>query len=227
MSKNLVAWKGEVTLKRAQWDTANGHTVQFNLPDPGGDDKANPFKRFTKMRKGRVGTRFEAVIFDTADEPACAYNDGAMLKGWTDSNTGQTVSFWLANVEGVEHPLAGYREGDQFMIALVELSDEDEPVDQERRARAEKVDEELKKPKRHGQLPSQGCALVCNNPDFWSYLNEILEPDKPVQSAASAAAHVRELLGIESRREMDTNPEAEEAWHKIRRAFVEWDSVPA
>lgn len=221
MSKNLVAWQGEVTLKKAQWDSTNGHTVQFNLPDPGGDDKANPFKRFTKMRKGRVGTRFEAVIFDTAAEPACAYNDGAMLKGWTDSNTGQTVSFWLANVEGVEHPLSGYREGDTFALALVELTDEEDPVDQGKRERAEKVTEELK-PKRKEQLTSQGCALVCNNPDFWGYLNHVLEPDQPIASANAAAEAVRDLLGIESRRELDLNEFMANEWHKIRRAFVDW-----
>lgn len=221
MSKNLVAWKGEVTLKRAQWDSANGHTVQFNLPDPGGDDKANPFKRFTKMRKNKVGTRFEAVIFDTAPEPACAYNDGAMLKGWTDSNTGQTVSFWLANVEGVEHPLAGYREGDAFVIALVELSDEDEPIDQDKRERAEQVQEKLDKPRRREQLVSQGCALVCNNPDFWRYLEELVG-GPPVTSAESAATIMRELLGIQSRRELDQSPELAAKWDRVRHAFVEW-----
>jgi hypothetical protein len=224
MSKNLVAWQGEVALKKAQWDSANGHTVQFALPDPEGADKANPFKRFTKMRKNKVGTRFEAVIFDTSPEPACVYNDGAMLKGWTDSNTGQTVSFWLANVDGMEHPLSGYREGDTFAVALVEMSDEDAPIDQQKRERGEAVAEELSGKKRHGQLPSQGCALVCGNPDFWGYLNEILEPDAPIKSAAHAAVAVRELLGIESRRELDQSKDVEDQWHKIRRAFVEWSN---
>ena len=226
MGKNIVAWKGDVTLKRAQWDSANGYTVQFALPDPEGADKANPFKRFTKMRKGRVGTRFEAIIFDTSDEPAQVYNDGAMLKGWTDSNTGQTVSFWLANVEGGDHPMASYKEGEAFAIALVELSEDDTPIDQGKRERAESAAEQLERPKKKGQLVSQGCAMVCGNPKFWDFLNELGGFDPPmVKSTIDAASVVRDLVGVVSRRELDESEEAAEAWHKIRRRFVEWQDV--
>lgn len=227
MIKNLVAWQGSVTLKRAQWDSANGYTVQFGLPDPEETDKANPFKRFTKMRKGKVGTRFEAIIFDTAPEPAQVYNDGAMLKGWTDSNTGHAVSFWLANVEGGDHPMASYKEGDTFAIALVELSDEDAPIDQAKRERAESAAEQLERPKKHGQLVSQGCAMVCGNPDFWEFLTSTGNFDPPVKSALEAATIVRELIGIVSRRELDENPKAALVWHGIRRKFVDWQHASA
>lgn len=225
MSKNLVAWQGTAVLRRAQWDSRNGHTVQFGLPEPEAEDKSNPFRRFTKMRKGRVGTRFEAIIFDTAEEPAQVYNDGAMLKGWTDSNTGQTVSFWLANVEGGEHPMASYREGEAFAIALVELSEDDEPIDQSKRERAEDAAGQLDRTKKRGQLTSQGCALVCNNPEFWDYLSEV--SGEPVKSALDAATTVRDIIGISSRRELDESEERAEEWHKIRRAFVAWQNVPA
>ena len=218
--KNIVAWQGVARLKKAQWDTANGYTVQFALPDPDGEDKSNPFKRFTKMRKGRVGTQFEAIIFETIESPAQVYNDGAMLKGWTDSNTGQTVSFWLANVDGGEHPLAAYTEGTDFAIALVELTEDSAPIDQDKRERAEEVAAGPKP--RHQQTPAEGCALVCNNPIFWSFVTD--ELGLPCWSKEGAADAVRALLGISSRRELNESAERAEEWDKVRRRFVEWQN---
>lgn len=215
--KNIIAWQGVAKLKKAQWDTSNGYTVQFSLPDPEGDDKSNPFKRFTKMRKGRVGTQFEAIIFETVENPAQVYNDGAMLKGWTDSNTGQTVSFWLANVEGGEHPMAAYTEGTEFAIALVEMTEDSAPVDQVKRERAE----EVAKP-RHQQTPAEGCAIICNNPIFWSFIED--EYKIQCRSKEDAACTVRAQLNISSRRELNENKDAADRWDEIRHRFVEWQN---
>jgi len=226
---DVVAWAGIGILKKAQWDSANGYTVQFALEEPDGDDKSNPFKRFTKMRKNRVGTRFAAVIVVSEYKQLEAYNDEVMLKGWTDSNTGQTVSFWLANVGGNGHPFAAFKDGAQFAIALVELSDDNEAVDQKKRKRAEVAQEKPEPPakkERHHQSKAEACAIICNNPLFWEFIssrNWAGLPEMSIVDAAGAARVVRWWLNISSRRELDTNPDVAIVYeNEIRAPFVEW-----
>lgn len=223
---SVTAWADVAVLKKAQWDSTNGYTVQFALSEPTTEDKSNPFKRFTKMRKNRVGTRFGAVIVVAKYESIRTYNDEVMLKGWTDSNAGQTVSFWLANVGGNGHPFAGFSEGEEFAIALVELDDDNTAVDQDKRERAEaalpKNGEAVKPKERHKQSLAQAAAMMCNNPVFWKWIDRV-HPVWGATDATEAASFMRGYLAIESRRVLDTDMVKAELFHaNIRKPFVDW-----
>ncbi|WP_369326524.1 hypothetical protein AB6N01_20580 [Alcaligenes nematophilus] len=59
---------------------------------------------------------------------------------------------------------------------------------------------------------STASAILCHNPRFQAYLG--------VACNEAAAAHVRHVCGVTSRRELDTNKKAAERFHTLRRQFV-------
>lgn len=63
------------------------------------------------------------------------------------------------------------------------------------------------------QSLAQVAGTLCTRPDFWDYLG--------VASEVEAAARVRELCGVASRSEFDTNAMAGQRFHdQVRRPFA-------
>ena len=62
MNKGIVAFAGEVTLEKVIWDNVWGQYIFLKLEQQKETKLANPFKKFTKMRANKVGTRFHAVF---------------------------------------------------------------------------------------------------------------------------------------------------------------------
>lgn len=133
---NLVAFQGTVEILNATWSLDSGRTVELRLC---GDayDRVHPFKRFQKKRNGRVGTRFQAAFsrVDTGDQ---VLSMEVMLAAWKDSSSiGQSITLWLDDEIAV-HPFCGCQRrkaqqpGELFALVLVELNDDDSPVNQSR-----------------------------------------------------------------------------------------------
>jgi hypothetical protein len=222
-----VAWAGELMLLEAKWSDKDGHTVKFKLVTPN-EDRPNPFKAFTKRRSGRGGTRFHAALSHVGRvrAEAVAYNGEFMLAGWSDtSGAGYTVSFWCEAPEQGMHAFEGYRRSvDTFMAALVELDEDDQPVDQEKRERVEAAQkpEGPASPERPVQRLSTVAAWMCMAEDFWAWANQ-QGSDVPVISDDLAAGWMRKRLGVDSRRQLDQDPEVARRFHEeIRKPFVEW-----
>lgn len=215
-----VAWHGELMLAEAKWSDKDGHMVKFKLADSD-PDHANPFKKWTKRRKGRAGTRFSAVLVEVKRPDRKSYVGELMLAGWGDTSTqGHTVTFWVEPPVGARmHPFEGYdRDRDSFMAALVELQDDEEPVEQAVREKVEATPPP-KKPKR--QALSQAAALLCTNPIFWQWAEA--QGEWQVNSEQEAAEWLRDQLGIDSRRMLDMYDHVAQQFHEqIRKPFVEW-----
>lgn len=137
MDNRLIAYQGTVEILNAQWSLDAGRTVELRLT---GDafDRVHPFKRFQRRRNGRMGTRFQAAFSrtDTGDQVLVMET---MLAAWKDSSSvGQSITLWLDN-EVETHPFCGCtrrkasESGDVFALVLVELNDDDSPVDQHQR----------------------------------------------------------------------------------------------
>lgn len=134
MDERLVAWQGTVEILNATWSLDSGRTVELRLC---GDafDRLHPFKRFQKKRNGRVGTRFQAA-FSRVDSGQEVLAMEVMLAAWKDSSSvGQSITLWLDD-EVETHPFCGCTRrkanvtGDVFALVLVELADDDSPVNQ-------------------------------------------------------------------------------------------------
>lgn len=216
--ENLIAYKGNVTLDKAIWDNIWGMYVTFDLEQRAHElTTANPFKRFTRMKKGKVGTRFSMAV--TNEDEDIVYNDEAMLKGWSDGTTGWKVTFWIQGAEG--HPFIPHEKGTQFALAAVELDDDQTPVDQVKRERVTTA----KKHRKQGL--SNYAALLCRTPEFWDWLMKVKGniPAEGEDKTVWAKKWMCYRLDIESRAELDTNKEAISQFHKqIRGPYSEWYS---
>jgi hypothetical protein len=198
----------------------------------GMEDHRNPFERFTKRRKGKAGTRFMMVcqlIIDKADGMRqMIYEDEVMLAGWNDSQQkGHTVKFWLS-ADHMGHPFEGISRTSTLIASLVELDDDDEPIDQNMRDRVE----------RQGKLPSERvsyvAAMLCKSEGLWEYIKEQGEWEEAEIGSEADTARVGGYhdvarywmlmkLGIKSRAELDKDPELAERFHnEIRRPFLDW-----
>ena len=138
--------------------------------------------------------------------------------GWTDSHTGgPKVTFWLQSSEDLEAFRAmtvrkGNVAGQRFMAALVEIGDDEQPVQL-----IPPDSRELEKPK--GGALAKLAGMWCNDPEFQNWAmgathNGIYWPCDNPQEAKEL---VCELCGIESRAELDNSPEAAEKFHSLIR----------
>ena len=205
-------------LMEAKWNDKDGHLVRFKLVSPN-EERPNPFKSYTKRRNGRGGTRFGAGISHVQGS-RFEYGGELMLAGWADSSTqGYTVTFWCEPPERGMHVFDGFTRGkDSFMVALTELDDDEKPIDQAQRERVEKAQSP-----RRTQTLSNAAALLCTNTDFQRWIAEKNPGFAPIRSSEHAADWMRHVLDIESRRELDKDPDKARLYHEeIRKPFVAW-----
>ncbi|QMV32387.1 hypothetical protein 8G_00069 [Ralstonia phage Hyacinthe] len=147
------------------------------------------------------------------------FSGEVQLASWSEShNGGCKVTFWLQSPEDLDAFRAltvrkGNTAGHRFMAALVEISDDEQPVQPESEA-----------PK-GGQL-AKLAGMLCDQPDFWAFLNWCdANGGQIISSAEDAANFVREVCGVASRAELDHNHYAAERFHmEIRLPYVRWQA---
>ena len=142
------------------------------------------------------------------------------LAGWSESHTsGCKVTFWLSSPDELEAFRAltvrkGNTAGHRFMAALVEIGDDEKPVEPE--------------PKPPRAQMGDACyrtVMWCQEPTFCAWINSTTHngifwhaTDKD-----SARRFVCEICDVDSRKELDTNNEANKAWHRlIRQPYSEY-----
>lgn len=215
----MIAYHANVQMHEAKWTDKEGSTVTFKLPMGQQEDHRNPFHYYTKRRKNRAGTRFMMVCVDQILKQEI-YADEVMLCGWNDSQTnGHTVKFWLTH-DHMGHPFEGYERGEpqRFYISLVEIDDDQEPIDQQVRERVE----------RQGKRPSERlsyvAAMLCKNEGFWTWLREAKNVE--VNSEDDARIVMLGMLGLSSRGILDKNEYQAKRFHEIvRKPFIEWQET--
>lgn len=140
------------------------------------------------------------------------------LAGWSEShNGGCKVVFWLPSSEDLDAFRAltvrkGNQSGHRFMAALVEVGDDELPV----------------QPAPQTEQPKGGALAVlagrlCQDPEFWQFLSAKKPRAEPIASADAAAQAIRDICNVDSRAELDHIKEAAEAFHaEIRLPYVRW-----
>ena len=220
MTSGIVAFAGDVTLEKSIWDSVWTMYIFLKLGDKGlQPELANPFKKFTKMRKGKVGTRFHAVF--SLSNGDIFYDDEVMLKNWSDGSSGWTLHLWVSPDKDGLHPFMGVEDKTVFALAMVELDDDNTAIDQVKRARVEAA------PKtRRLRTLSNYAAQLCRQPEFWTYLADRYDLVIVRDQAEVAALWMRERLGIDSRAQLDDDRFVADQFHAdIRRPFAKWNSL--
>lgn len=143
------------------------------------------------------------------------------LAGWSESHTGGCkVTFWLQSPDELAAFRAltvrkGNTAGHRFMAALVEIGDDELPV------------QPVAEPKPREPL-GDACyrtVMWCNDPVFWQWANATTFNGIffYVNNKEDARAFVCELCKIDSRKELDTNNEANKTWHReIRQPYADY-----
>lgn len=137
------------------------------------------------------------------------------LAGWSESHTsGCKVTFWLSSPDDLEAFRAltvrkGNTAGHRFMAALVEIGEDELPVQQPT----------PEKPK-GGEL-ARLAGIWCNEPKFWRWIRTVGGPE--IDNNMHAAEWIRKTCDVESRVELDHNEEAGDYFHEgIRLPFSEY-----
>lgn len=131
-------------------------------------------------------------------EKIVCFSDESMLLAWAESNTrGRTVTFLLPE-EGDEHPMkhftvkSGKRAGQRFLLTLVQLDDDERPVE---------------------RTPSQIAFLLCQDEAFWHWANE--RSFDTIDNEEAARAYILTACGIDSRAKLDKNVQARAVWEAM------------
>ena len=99
--------------------------------------------------------------------------------------------------------------GTRFQAALVEINDNEMPVEQPKG----KLDwREVQ--------PAAQAGIRCAEPRFWTFLLD--EQGIEVNNKDDAASAVRTMCGIKSRSELSTNHKARVLWNQLDAAYREW-----
>lgn len=118
-----------------------------------------------------------------------------MLLDWSETGKGGRKIVLQLDNEAPQHPFTGSRTkqgktlGQRYMAVFVPIGDDEQPVE---------------------KTPSQMAFLLCQDPNFWEFLDE--RSFAKIDSEDAARAHICEGCGIKSRGELDTNAGARSAW---------------
>lgn len=225
----LIAYHGELELLNAKWELASGRTVEFRLIETADMAKQlNPFKEYQRRRNGHVGQRFHGSIVPVGSEEP-AYDGEVMLCGWSDSERGKTVKWWL-DEEADRHPFAGYGRrsssapGSLFMGVFALLSDDGKAENQDQKSVAEG----------RGRRLSSQVHLMITSPMFVRFMTERSRKTAALQRNGKAwdtmhdgemmtKAYIKKFLGIESLSDLDRDAGKAEMFHRtFRIPYARW-----
>lgn len=151
-----------------------------------------------------------------------AFSGEIQLAGWSESHTGGCkVTFWLSSPD----ELAAFRTltvrkgntaGQRFMAALVEVGDDELPVQP---APVADVGMPITEPK--GGALAKLAGMWCADKTFQSWLE--LDPDNAAPTENGAALCLYALCNIQSRRQLDHDTAAAERFNRlIRGPYMKW-----
>jgi hypothetical protein len=100
--------------------------------------------------------------------------------------------------------------GTRYMVALVEIGDDETPVERP-----------VEKPKDNPHKLSQQAAMLCGEGRFQAFLSAQCPNGFPYDDIESAR-RVRVLCRVDSRAELDANPEAAARWRNLKAEYEAW-----
>lgn len=144
------------------------------------------------------------------------YAGEMQLAGWSESHTGGAkVTFWLSGPDELAAFRAltvrkGNTSGQRMMAVFVEIGDNEEPV----QPPAQPAD----KPSALGDVCYR-TVQWCADPKFWDWINSTTHNGIlwHIKSEFDAKEFVCEICGVTSRKELDSDNEANKAWHRLIR----------
>lgn len=136
--------------------------------------------------------------------------------------------------------------GTRYMLALVEIGDDEQPVRKDGEANQQETTETANRADRsrqpdktppasdtdhparakswHDMSPAQQAGMLCAYPAFINFLRA--EYNSSIISKADAAVHVRSLCGVDSRADIDKSSAAQMRWRNLVSQYRAWMKEP-
>lgn len=147
-------------------------------------------------------------------EPTPTFAGEVQLRRWSESNTqGVQVTFALA--ESADLDKFKGLDGKRFMAVLVQIGDDEQPVDARNSGDVPKPGKSRNDREPLGDLCWRAVQW-CKDPEFISWMASLAA--LPSMTEELARNHILLLCGVESRKELDTNPEAARLFNQLIRA---------
>lgn len=146
------------------------------------------------------------AIADTARQNAMQVE--AKKDGLSQLQSGEWVLKLKLHAADIPTPLLTANMGTRYMLAVVEIGDNEEPVQQE-------------KPK--GKSYAQQAAMCCGEPGFHVFCHDTLNWEiSPVQNEERIAEQLRAHCGVISRADLIEGTEAGTKWRKLWLDYQNW-----
>lgn len=147
---------------------------------------------------------------------------------YRQSKDGVVVSF-VVHPNEVPDGLATAPLGARYVVALVQVGDDEKPVRKEAMQKKTLPQPDDMRPpagarRRFEDLqPQQQAGIRCSEPIFIAFLKETRPDDW--HEAEDAAACVRLICDVHSRVELGTNPKARVIWNQLDLAYQAWKAL--
>lgn len=123
--------------------------------------------------------------------------------------------------------------GTRYAVVLVEIGDDEQPVQKEAAAKPRQDAPQHSRPDGAKRMdwrdmqPAAQAALRCDQPAFRTFLTEqhSFRPRTDHDSADEAAEFIRNFFGIKSRSELGTDPRRRMLWKQMDDQFLAWKQV--
>lgn len=219
--ERFVAFEGFVRLMKWQDTSTSGPKVWFALGDRVDLDH---FEKATKRRGKKAGQRYMlTVATDLGDPlenaPTECWFAGAQWSHQSEPSITlvfESVDFWR-RYGTADHDSVGQA----FHFTMVQLQENEQPVDQEQADLVEQGQKRLK-----GGPRSKNVALLTQGRDFQSFVGYRMGTPRDrwyLVGADSADRWIKQVCGVQSKIEFDHNEEAWERYEKlIRTPFLTW-----
>jgi hypothetical protein len=122
--------------------------------------------------------------------------------------------------------------GTRFAMVLVEIGDDELPVQKEAPAKPRQATGSQSPPDgvRREKMdwrdmqPAAQAGIRCAEPVFWTFLREE-QGQAYVNSEEQASEYIRGFCAVKSRAELSTNHKARVIWHQLDNAFGVWKAL--
>lgn len=130
----------------------------------------------------------------------------AKKHAYRQTQDGIVISF-VVHHDDMSADLAAAPLGTRYQLALVQLADDETPV-----------------PRQKPIALSQQSAILCGDPVFIKFLEENYEHLATGVEANDfdPASMVRQICGVDSRAEFDTDPHAAQRWRSLKGGYDAW-----
>jgi hypothetical protein len=216
MSDGIIAFHELVTVRSWTDSSTRGPSIKVGLSSR---DSLAAFEKITRRAGKRAGQRFASVWqMDPPDgEEARSIDLWFAGANWAHQD-GASVKFSLTD-EGLDWFRTGLlpMEADDkpvpYWLTLVQIDEDEKPIDQ---GKAERLEEGLK-----GGPKSKRVAMLCQQKDFQAYVS--YRTNLRCETMEDADAWVKAQTGVASKRDFDHNPDAWSMFEaRVMSPFIRW-----